>query len=514
MIVKAKHKAESEHKVRSKRKIIKMSLACLIMLCSLIGAVCIRYKAETTYNRALKEYSQEDYDAALKDFKLLGDFKDSITYIEKTEKYILYLKAITCFEEDKFEEAYNMFIELNGFEDSDEWALKSKYNYGIQLYDLGEYDLAARIFIELEGYEDSEKYAAKSLLPSIDNVQETVYNEANNLYNQGKYKEALADYLQLQDYLDSKKMVEECQEQIMRRKLATSISAGIKYSLAVKQSETVVGTAFNGDGQTNVDEWENIISVAGFGVLSAGLKSDGTVVACGHVDGDTIDVTEWENIVQIQVGERHIIGLSYDGTVKSDGHNGDGQCEVDGWKDVVQVATGWRHTVGLTKEGEILITGYGAQRQLREIDTNEWKTVIAIAAGGGGKDVEGNGHTVGLRSDGTVVAVGDNQFGQCNVSGWTDIVAIAAGDWHTVGLKSDGTVVATGWLKDAGSENACSVSEWKNIVAIAAGTGYTMGLKEDGTIVVVGYNEGMQQKEILKWNNIAIYPEWNDVDLQ
>ena len=93
-------------------------------------------------------------------------------------------------------------------------------------------------------------------------------------------------------------------------------------------------------------------------------------------------------------------------------------------------------------------------------------------------------------------------------------MAIAAGDWHTVGLKSDGTVVATGWLKDAGSENACSVSEWKNIVAIAAGTGYTMGLKEDGTIVVVGYNEGMQQKEILKWNNIAIYPEWNDVDLQ
>jgi len=33
--------------------------------------------------------------------------------------------------------------------------------------------------------------------------------------------------------------------------------------------------------------------------------------------------------------------------------------------------------------------------------------------------IAGDGyHTVGLRSDGTVVAVGDNNNGQCNVSGW------------------------------------------------------------------------------------------------
>jgi alpha-tubulin suppressor-like RCC1 family protein len=38
---------------------------------------------------------------------------------------------------------------------------------------------------------------------------------------------------------------------------------------------------------------------------------------------------------------------------------------------------------------------------------------VAIAAGGN--------HTVGLKSDGTVVAAGYNRDGQCNVSGWTDI---------------------------------------------------------------------------------------------
>jgi alpha-tubulin suppressor-like RCC1 family protein len=33
---------------------------------------------------------------------------------------------------------------------------------------------------------------------------------------------------------------------------------------------------------------------------------------------------------------------------------------------------------------------------------------------------------------------------ECNVGGWTGINEIAAGTWHTVGLKSDGTVVAAG----------------------------------------------------------------------
>ena len=43
-------------------------------------------------------------------------------------------------------------------------------------------------------------------------------------------------------------------------------------------------------------------------------------------------------------------------------------------------------------------------------------------------------HTVALRADGTVVAVGDHEYDQCDVSGWQDIVAVACGDYHTIGL--------------------------------------------------------------------------------
>ena len=65
-----------------------------------------------------------------------------------------------------------------------------------------------------------------------------------------------------------------------------------------------------------------------------------------------------------------------------------------------------------------------------------------------------------------------------------DVIAISTGYDHTVGLKSDGTVVA------AGSGEECDVSEWTDIVAVSAGWNHTVGLKSDGTVVAVGSGEG------------------------
>jgi hypothetical protein len=121
----------------------------------------------------------------------------------------------------------------------------------------------------------------------------------------------------------------------------------------------------------------------------------------------------------------------------------------------------------------------------------------AVKCSGVATIAAGTYHTVGLKEDGTVVAVGHNVYGQLNVSSWTYIKAIEAGAYHTVGLKEDGTVVAVG----QNDYDQLNVSSWTNIKAIAAGTYHTVGLKEDGTIVAVGQND-YGQLNVSSWTNI------------
>ncbi|MBO7251085.1 MAG: hypothetical protein J6V25_00505, partial [Oscillospiraceae bacterium] len=118
-------------------------------------------------------------------------------------------------------------------------------------------------------------------------------------------------------------------------------------------------------------------------------------------------------------------------------------------------------------------------------------------------------HTVAVRTDGTVLATGENEFGECNVSGWTDIIAVSASSNHTVGLRSDGTVVAAG-NNDSGQ---CDVSHWTDIVAIFANSspvstidkdclGFTVGIKSDGSVVTAGYN-GHGQLNVSDWSDVV-----------
>ena len=49
-----------------------------------------------------------------------------------------------------------------------------------------------------------------------------------------------------------------------------------------------------------------------------------------------------------------------------------------------------------------------------------------------------------MKTDGTAVAVGYNENGQCDVGCWTDLTAISAGGLHTVGMKANGALIAIG----------------------------------------------------------------------
>lgn len=111
-------------------------------------------------------------------------------------------------------------------------------------------------------------------------------------------------------------------------------------------------------------------------------------------------------------------------------------------------------------------------------------------------------HTLGLKTDGTVVAAGDNENGQCEVSQWTDIVAVFAGTVNSFGLKRDGTLVVSGKPDKFHEYGQCDVSLWTNIRAVSAERSHTVGLKTDGTVVAVGYNE-FGQCDVSAWADIA-----------
>ena len=151
------------------------------------------------------------------------------------------------------------------------------------------------------------------------------------------------------------------------------------------------------------------------------------------------------------------------------------------------ISAGEDYTVGLRSDGTVVAVG---NNYSGKCNVSDWHDIVEIRAG--------PHHTVGLKRDGTVVAVGDNSLGQCNVSDWHDIVAIETNVNNTVGLKRDGTVVAVG----DNSRGQYNVFTWRDIVAIKTGFDNIVGLKRDGTVVAVGRNE-YGQCNVSDWRDIV-----------
>jgi len=151
------------------------------------------------------------------------------------------------------------------------------------------------------------------------------------------------------------------------------------------------------------------------------------------------------------------------------------------------VAAGDSHTVGLKSDGTVVAVG---DETFGRCNVDGWTGIVQVAAGGY--------HTVGVKSDGTVVAVGRETAGQLNVGGWTDIVQVAAGESHTLGLKSDGSVVTAG----DNSYLQRNISWTTGIVQVAAGRWHTVGLKSDGTVLAMGYND-FHQCDVGGWTGIT-----------
>jgi len=125
------------------------------------------------------------------------------------------------------------------------------------------------------------------------------------------------------------------------------------------------------------------------------------------------------------------------------------------------------------------IVGWGS---MVIVEQSALEHCVAVAAG--------RFHSLGVRSDGSIVAWGRNDRGQCNVpEASADFVAVAAGGFHSLGVTSDGRISA--WGDNTGSQLNVPAPN-ADFVAVAAGEFHSLGLKSYGTIVAWGGNYYVQ----------------------
>ena len=195
---------------------------------------------------------------------------------------------------------------------------------------------------------------------------------------------------------------------------------------------------------------------------------------------------------------------------------------LDGVRDVVSLVTRQTFTLALTTAGHVYAWGDNANGQLglgtpptaeapavpdttvRRVPTRVpgLDGVVAIAAG--------FDHALLLKSDGSVLSMGDNAAGQLGdgstadrswpapVQGLRDVIQVAAGSAHSLALRRDGRVLAWGRNQygnlGAGASDTMphtspqEVPGVERVIALASGRDHTLALRDDGTVLAWGLN--------------------------
>lgn len=179
-------------------------------------------------------------------------------------------------------------------------------------------------------------------------------------------------------------------------------------------------------------------------------------------------------VVDVVGCEGHTVALHYDGHVtcidEPSGYEGPDKFarEVERWNGIIQVACGFDFVAGLKSDGTLISVG-------RHYRCPTWQGIVQFDAF---NCYYGNCYTIALLNNGAVKADYTDK-----VYSWRNVTKVCVGNnGYTVGLKSDGTAYALG------NDNFVrEVQSWHNIVEIECKFNFAVAILADGTIKYAGF---------------------------
>jgi alpha-tubulin suppressor-like RCC1 family protein len=222
-------------------------------------------------------------------------------------------------------------------------------------------------------------------------------------------------------------------------------------------------------------------------------------------DNDTENKTEMLTFMDkktIAAAGFNVLAIKSDGSllntpiIKIAGDTGDNVSL--GWTDLAEVDCGGDYLgeytmVGLKNDGTVVAVGgwFDEPKYKKYVDISKWENITSISAGE-------SSQLMGLRKDGCVEGV--PEIVDKAVSSWTEIVDIACGYSCYVGVDKNGRVHYSGNNKD--TYNASECDKWENITSVAIGEKHIVGLSYDGTVIATGNND-YGQCDVSDWKNIV-----------
>ena len=262
-----------------------------------------------------------------------------------------------------------------------------------------------------------------------------------------------------------------------------TIGAGREYSIGLMSDGTLVAAGGTAAGQAcyeGVEAWPLVKAIYAGLYSVAGLTPQGTVLWAGERAERGANPSysnagphdSWTGIIAVVAGYNAVFGLRADGTIVYETWSSNAAldlAEIASWQGVVAIAAGRQYFVAVLADGTVRLTGLLLGWHP---DVSWLADIVAVRSGGD--------HFVVQRSDGVLIGIGDNQFGQCsNLTMWGSVVGFSAGYNTTSAVLADGSVIATG----DNNYGQCDTENWTGAVAVAGGHFHTLGLRADGTVM-------------------------------